>query len=141
MYLHLIRDELEMTTILSPYRKYLAANFKFSPSFISFVSTDQLPDLEPWWFFCKEKRYIDSWCTTVARLYRHRQLVPFANWLYTDDISCFDGADTSGNPKVFYVHAFASAGWEDRGSVADFDEWLKSAKKDSDSYKAERSSI
>ena len=64
--------------------------------------------------------------------------VPFAHWYCSDDIACFDGADTSGNPKVYFVHAFASSGWEDRGDVDNFDEWLKIAQKDSEEYKKER---
>lgn len=34
--------------------------------------------------------------------------------------------------------AFASAGWEDRGYVANFDEWLKSARLDATRHKDDR---
>ncbi|WP_415045833.1 hypothetical protein [Cedecea neteri] len=63
--------------------------------------------------------------------------MPFANWRYSGDIVCFDGADTSGEPTVYYVHAFASVGWEGRGYADTFDEWLKVAHYESALYKDE----
>ncbi|WP_313681907.1 hypothetical protein [Pantoea sp.] len=57
---------------------------------------------------------------------------------YTDDIVCFDGECTSGEAKIYYVHAFSSAGWEDRGYVDSFTEWLKIARLESARQKAEQ---
>ena len=54
--------------------------------------------------------------------------MPFAKLEDSDDLACFDGRDGSGNPVVKYVHAFASAGWEDRGEVRDFSSWLAEAR-------------
>ncbi|MCT8343389.1 hypothetical protein LG003_11140 [Photorhabdus kleinii] len=54
--------------------------------------------------------------------YPERQLVPFAKVSYSDDIACFDSSDISGDPKIFFIHAFASTGWEDRRNLNNFDE-------------------
>jgi len=74
----------------------------------------------------------------VKGKYPTRKLIPFAKLNYSDDIVCFDGADTSEDPKIYYVHAFASAGWEDRGYTDNFSGWLKMARLESARYKAER---
>ena len=121
---------------LTPYNKFLAPEFKFNQSFVDYILYDN-QDLTPWWFFAQSANYIEYWCTTVQKLYPMRNLVPFANWIYTDDIVCFDGSDKSCDPKVFYIHAFASPGWEGRGCVDNFSDWLLIAKKDSHDYKAE----
>lgn len=120
------------------YQNNLYSGFSFPESFINYISRVELEDLEPWWLFCSSPNYVNFWCEKVRELYPERQLVPFANWRYSDDIVCFDGNDASGDPKVFYVHAFASAGWEDRGYTDNFTEWLKIARLESARYKAEQ---
>ncbi|KLN98166.1 SMI1/KNR4 family protein [Moellerella wisconsensis] len=119
------------------YKNYLHFGFSFPDSFIDYVSGDELEDLEPWWLFCCAQNYVDFWCEKVRELYPERKLIPFANRRYSDDIVCFDGDDTSGELRIYYVHAFALAGWEDRGYVDSFNEWLKMANLESISYKAE----
>jgi len=117
------------------YEKHLPVGFKFSKEFIDVITQDILPDIELWWFFCTSEKYVDYWCDKIKKLYPDRLLIPFSNWRYSDDIVCFEGADTSGNPKVYYVHAFASPGWEDRGGVSNFEEWLELAQEESLRYK------
>jgi hypothetical protein len=73
----------------------------------------------------------------LKRQYPARQLVPFALWEGSDDVACFDGGAESGDPVVYYVHAYASPGWEDRGHVRNFAEWLEAAKEESSKYQAE----
>ncbi|UYU31963.1 SMI1/KNR4 family protein [Siccibacter colletis] len=120
------------------YQSYLYSGFSFPETFVNYVSQAQLEDIEPWWLFCHSSNYVDFWCEKVRELYPERKLIPFANWRYSDDIVCFDGADISGDPEVYYVHAFASAGWEDRDYTDNFDEWLKMARLESARHKAER---
>lgn len=116
----------------------LPRGFCFPASFLDMVHRDFVLDLEPWWFLYEFEDFAKQWLLEIERLYPNRSLVPFAKVSYSDDIACFDGNDKSGNPKVYYVHAFASPGWEDRGCVGSFDEWLKLAKEESAQYKAER---
>lgn len=120
------------------YKQYLYPGFILPDSFINYVSGAELENIEPIWLFCCAQNYVDFWCEKIRELYPERKLIPFANWRYSDDIACFDGEDTSGDPKVYYVHAFASAGWEDRGYADNFDEWLKMARLESAQHKAEQ---
>ena len=77
----------------------------------------------------------EAWLEEISNQYPSRKLVPFAKINYSDDIACFDASVNSNDPIVHYVHSYASPGWEDRGSVKNFDEWLKLALKDSEIYK------
>jgi hypothetical protein len=83
------------------------------------------------------QRDADGWLLTVKRLYPERKLVPFALRMGSDDIACFDGSTSSADPVVYLVHAYASSGWEDRGSVANFEAWLKVAEEESARHRAE----
>ena len=55
---------------------------------------------------------------------------PFAKYDYIDDIACFDASLPSENPSVYYIHMFATPGWENRGNVIDFNAWLQAALED-----------
>jgi hypothetical protein len=112
-------------------------DFKLPLSYLDLIAQDELPDLDPWWFLAKEEDSAIFWAQTLRKLYPGRSLLPFAKIDHTDDVACFDLSDTSGNPKVFYVHAFASPGWEYRGEVPSFDAWLENAKEESEEFKAE----
>jgi len=125
---------------MKPYlfdEKLLAGNFSFPQSYVELVSQENIPYLEPWWFLSEYKEDADFWMDEIAKQYPSRKLVPFAKAGSSDDVACFDGSDTSGNPKVFYVHTFASPGWEDHGDVESFDVWLEKTKAESIEYKAE----
>lgn len=121
-------------------KKFLPKKFRFPQSFIDYVSCDPIPYLEPWWFLCKFQKNADFWLNEVKRQYPNRVLIPFAKMEDSDDVACFDGEDKSGNPKVYYVHTFAASGWEDRGYVNNFEEWLKEAEAESELYKLEHNS-
>jgi len=127
-----------MTERAKMYKSHLYFGFSFPDSFIDYISGSELENIEPWWLFCHAQNYVDFWCEKVRTLYPERKLIPFANWRYSDDIVCFDGEDTSADPKVYYVHAFASAGWEDRGYTDSFSEWLKMARLESARHKTEQ---
>ena len=116
----------------------LPEKFKYPSSYIEIMSMDVIPDIEPWSFICEFKESSAFWMREVKGKYPTRRLVPFAKVNYSDDIACFDGADTSGEPKVYYVHTFASSGWEDRGYTDNFTEWLKMARLESARYKVEQ---
>jgi choline dehydrogenase-like flavoprotein len=82
----------------------------------------------PWKFICYDgKEAADGRKEELERLYPARKLIPFAYESGTDDCSCFDAATPSSNPRVYFVHAYASPGWEDRGYANDFSDWLNIA--------------
>ncbi|EMB3081996.1 SMI1/KNR4 family protein [Providencia rettgeri] len=116
----------------------LPKGFKFPRTFLEIINQEVILDLDPWWFLCEFEKFAKYWLLEMKNQYPTRKLIPFAKLSYSDDIVCFDGDDTSGDPKVFYVHAFASAGWEDRGYTDNFTEWLKIARLESARYKAEQ---
>ncbi|MDQ0651383.1 hypothetical protein [Pseudomonas cedrina] len=116
----------------------LPTGFLFSKDYLDFISQNSIPDLEPWWFLCEFKDHAEYWLNELARQYPDLRFIPFAKLEDSDDFACFDGGDRTGDPTVIYVHAFASQGWETRGSVMNFSEWLKKTYDESTRYKAER---
>ncbi|WP_308492532.1 hypothetical protein [Microbacterium terrisoli] len=91
----------------------------------------ELPDIDPWWWLIEFDESVRWWSETIKTQYPSRPpLVPFAKHGGTDDVFCFDGADLSGNPRVFIVHTFASPGWENRGYWDDFDVFMEAAEEE-----------
>lgn len=115
----------------------LPDGFEYPQSFMTFVQSEPLPDLKPWWFLHKYTGTPEAWLKTVRQQYPNRQLVPFAKIEHTDDVACFDASAPSDDPVVHYVHAYALQGWEDRGHVVNFDAWLEAAIADAMQFKAE----
>lgn len=109
----------------------LPGDFKYPQSYIDFVKRE-IPDTEPWHFLCNELEWRFK---GLKQRYPNRSVIPFARRRDNDDVACFDGADTSGNPRVFIIHDFASPGWEGRGEYENFNEWLKLAKDESEEWK------
>jgi hypothetical protein len=112
----------------------ISSEFSYPEKFLEYCHIASRLDLYPWYIF-DDERIANAWMEIVREWYPTRSLVPFArDESIGDDIVCFDGADKTGQPKVHFVHCFATIGWEDRGHVKDFDAWLKIAKKESDEY-------
>jgi len=115
----------------------ISADFKYPASFLNYCATAKNDSLEPWYIFEDAEEAMD-WLETVREWYPTRNLIPFArDDVSGDDIACFDGADVAGDPKVHFVHTFASAGWEDRGNVPNFAAWLVEAGKSHAAYLAQ----
>jgi hypothetical protein len=115
----------------------LPPGFKFPAAFLDVVKAPELPELTPWWFLAKREKLARGWLDILREQYPERSLVPFAKWDPSDDVACFDGADTSGNPVVFLIHTFTTPGWEQRGTLPDFGAWLAQAAEDAREYAAE----
>lgn len=119
------------------YEFYLATEvlpegFRYPDSYRKF-SGSVLHNIEPWGGFdtMLEHRYV--W---INKRYPERTLVPFARRYDNDDVACFDGADTSGDPKVIIIHDWASPGWENRGEFKNFLAWLEFAKEEAEEWKS-----
>jgi hypothetical protein len=115
----------------------LPVGFQFPQSFLAHVASLATLDVSPWQFLFRSQKDADGRMLAVKRLYPTRSLVPFAHWDGSDDVACFDGDDRSGDPAVHLVHFYATAGWEDRGQVGSFDEWLKVAEQQSADFRAQ----
>lgn len=115
-------------------------NFKYPKKFLQYINTDdidEIPSYSRYYFLGTDQEIIIFWHNIIKEQYPKRLLVPFAKDEGSDDVFCFDGTDTSGNPKVYQVHTYASEGWEDRGYWDNFDEWYDEIKQISDEYKKE----
>ena len=115
-------------------------DFKYPQSFLNIINIKNIKDIpypEPYYFLGKFPDHIKWWHKTIKEQYPTRNLIPFAKDEETDDVFCFDGTDTSGNPKVYMVHTFASPGWEDRGYWDNFDDWYEDILENSKEYKKE----
>ena len=111
--------------------------FVLPRAYVALLAEAPLPDLDPWWFLAESPDLAVFWWTTLQEQYPTRRLVPFAKRDDRgDDLAAFDGSDVSGEPRVFYVHAYSTPGWEHRGEAANFVAWLENAKRDSLEYKA-----
>jgi len=115
----------------------LPTGFSLPEDYLRFVNDDNRADIDPWWFLGVRRESAEFWIGELARQYPGRLLVPFAKLAGSDDVACFDGSDLSGNPRVLYIHAFASQGWEDRGSECDFSSWLRSALADHERHRSD----
>lgn len=115
----------------------LPAGFRFPDAYLKLIQ-DEFPDLNPWWFVAEEPE-------TATLLYRiineelrsKKLLIPFAKIDDSSgDVACFDGEDTSGNPKVYFSvgteNDMSGIDWSERYCLKNFDEWLEFAKKDHD---------
>jgi len=106
----------------------LPSGLHYPQSFLDFIAQDDVSNIFPWKFICYDgKEAADGRKEELERLYPARKLIPFAYESGTDDCSCFDAATPSSNPRVYFVHAYASPGWEDRGYANDFSDWLNIA--------------
>ncbi len=114
----------------------LPNDFTFSQSYLDLVAKE-LPDIAPWWWLAPNKDSSIYWADTLRTQFPLRTLIPFAKHGGSDDVACFDGADTSGNPKVLYIHSFCSPGWEHRGEASSFEEWLRKTETEAAEFKAE----
>lgn len=108
--------------VLSP--PLVPERFTYPPSFTRFAK-GALPNLTPWRFLCAEEP--EYFVNGLRKRYPSRRLVPFARRDDNDDVACFDAADTSGDPRVLFIHDFADPGWELRGTAENFEHWLRVA--------------
>ena len=111
--------------------------FKYPNSFLNIVNIKEVPYPDPYFFLGVLEEFTKKWNNNIKKQYPTRILVPFAKDERSDDVFCFDGTDTSGNPKVYMVHTYASPGWEDRGYWDNFDGWYDDIQLESIKYKEE----
>ena len=118
-----------------PFQLYssdkLPTGFRYPELLVHFSSTGEFPEIYPWWF-------IDATSKAGELSYSNRlkdgpHLIPFAK-VDDDrnDIACFDGLDTTGDPKVLMRILDDS----DRSySYSNFEEWCKAAQVDADRFR------
>ena len=102
-------------------------NFEYPRSFIDYVS-NHIEDLEPWKLLSSSE--ITSVFKGLRQRYPNRIIVPFARRLDNDDRACFDASESLIDPKIIIIHDFAAPGWEKRGELVNFEDWLKLVEED-----------
>ncbi|QPF74690.1 SMI1/KNR4 family protein [Roseateles sp. DAIF2] len=104
----------------------LPQGFVYPHQLREIAATGQHPQIAPWWFVDADSKAGKLFFS--IRKHDGRNLVPFAK---VDDgrgdIACFDGDDSSGNPRVLMLVLDES---ERAYSFADFSQWLESAQMD-----------
>jgi hypothetical protein len=84
--------------------------------------------LEPWHILGGDQ--LRRRLTGLRRRYPQRRLIPFASRQDCDDTACWDLADAEQPRRVSIIHAFASAGWEQRAILPDLEAWIRRAVED-----------
>lgn len=106
----------------------LPVGFQYPQDYQEFSIGNDLPELMPWSFLWEVE--LQSLIDGLKNRFPSRLLVPFARRVDCDDVACFEGSDSSGNPLIHIVHDYASPGWEQRGILKSFTEWLGMAEED-----------
>lgn len=103
----------------------LPPGFHYPESLKRIATHGDPQEIIPWWFYTMQ----NGGLAFRLRESDGRNLVPFAKCDDDDnDIACFDGDDTSGNPKVFIKNHFDKFDYPGRRySYSDFDEWYQAA--------------
>lgn len=114
--------------------KFELLEYSYPKSFLAMIDENKINNIYPIIFLGNYSEWTEDWSEIIKEQYPTRNLVPFAKDDRSDDVFCFDGDDTSGDPKVHIVHTFASPGWEDRGYLNNFKEWLKFAQEVKEEY-------
>ncbi len=104
----------------------LPPRFQYPNDLIRIAMTGDYPEIYPWWFIDANSKAGEL--SYSNRLREGTNLIPFAK-VDDDrnDIACFDGTDTSGNPKVV-MRVLDDSGRS--YSFENFDSWLTAAKAD-----------
>lgn len=130
----------------------LPNGFVFPKTYIDLIMNNNIIEIEPWSFLCRDKGMSLSYYGSMLIKYKDHPLVPFAiaddqSGFFNDGyiiLACFDGKDTSGDPKV-YFHDYGYRGeepsWENRYHLDNFSTWFVLAKEESAQYKAERAEL
>ncbi len=114
---------------------FVPDKFLFPKAYLEFTQSG-FPDLTPWWFVVEEPEKAKMFYQIINEYKRSKKLlIPFAKIDdSTGDIACFDGEDTTGNPKIFFSvgseNSMSNVDWGKRYFLEDFSAWLKIAKKD-----------
>ncbi|MDH3349603.1 MAG: hypothetical protein OEM02_16070 [Desulfobulbaceae bacterium] len=114
---------------------FVPVEFLFPKAYLEFMQSG-FPDLTPWWFVAEEPAKAKMFYQTINKCKRSKKLlIPFAKIDdSTGDIACFDGEDTTGNPKIFFSvgseDSMSCVDWKKRYFLEDINAWLIIAQKD-----------
>jgi hypothetical protein len=113
----------------SPYAsKLLPTGFRYPSAYLEFAESAAPDALYPWWFIDADSKAGElSWAVSQRS---KRSLIPFAKTDEHDDIACFDGDDTSGNPRILMRTSTPDRSYH----FESFTHWLRKAQQDAGNF-------
>lgn len=109
----------------------LPPGFLYPPEIRQFAATGEHPAIYPWWFIDASSKA--GKLAHSIRMHDGRNLVPFAKADDgRDDVACFDGDDSSGDPRVLMLVLDESGR---SYSYANFAEWKAAALNDASRWR------
>ena len=101
----------------------LPDGFRYPAKYLRLAATGDYPDIYPWWFISAGSEM--GKLSHALRMRDGSALIAFAKVDNDDnDIACFDGTDTSGNPNVIMKKSDPDSVGRD---YKDFHEWFEAA--------------
>lgn len=101
--------------MFADYKKLsLPVDFVFPPEFAKIVDLN-IVNIEPWFIISPEK--IVTLFSGLKEKFPTRCLIPFSKRDDNDDVACFE---VGQKQKVFIIHDYATAGWEQHEIYDDF---------------------
>ncbi|MBL3557517.1 MULTISPECIES: SMI1/KNR4 family protein [Marinobacter] len=107
----------------------VSKDFSYPDDYVSFVNSCR--ELErPWWLLGKRPNFTMR-CFKILNedLSSEKTLIPFAKSDDSGDIACFDGDDSTGNPKIYFYTGESDlrhVNWGSRYSIDSFSDFLSS---------------
>ncbi len=122
-------EEPVLNTVNEGFEALARISFPFfrRPDDLERLMCDEWPDIHPWMWLLKVQGSAEFWAATLREQFLYLVLVPFAKDKLSDDVFCFAGNDTSGDPAVLVIHGFTTPGWEYRGMWRSFSDWYLDA--------------
>ena len=113
----------------------LPSGFRFPESYLRLAREPKFPNVTPWWFLIEDPDIAMMAYRTINESRRSRKLLlPFAkNDDESGDVACFDGEDTSGEPRVYFAVGtgdMRDVDWISRYFIPTFAAWLDTAAAD-----------
>ena len=107
----------------------LPTNFVYPSAFLSLIEDSSCLEQGSWWLIAEDPGYADLCLQVIQSKGGSKPLIPFAKDDEYGDLACFDGTDTTGDPRVYFDTGeadYADINWETRHSQS-FAEWLATA--------------
>lgn len=104
----------------------LPPGFRYPQAFVALCQDPKSLESSSWWLLGQEPEFAQFCLKLVRAKGGSKVLIPFAKDDESGDLACFDGADTTGSPRVYFdtgEESYAGIDWNSRYSQS-FAEWL-----------------
>ena len=117
---------LLMTELFSPAQ--LPEGFRYPQRLIEIAQNNEQLGSGTWWLIHETPGYALLCLEHTQRTFPDKPLIPFAKSDDENILACFDGEDTSDNPRIYFdiFKETPAVNWEQRYSIP-FTDWLSQA--------------